>query len=199
MKLRNLYAGTALALLIVSAGPSWSQDTAQAEAEAQAVNREQVEESVTAETDSRRFRLVGIAGAPWLSRQPASRSGASPARFRHTGPDGPVGLAAGHPSGTGHAETVLRALPEGKVRHGRCRSGDRRFRAQGLRSVSGRSPKRGWQARPGSSAPRALPPSASRQASCIALGAGISPDARPAPCAEPFPPPCRLDSVGLCR
>ena len=35
MKLRNLYAGTALALLIVSAGPSWSQDTAQAEAEAQ--------------------------------------------------------------------------------------------------------------------------------------------------------------------
>ena len=52
MKLRNLYAGTALALLIVSAGPSWSQDTAQAEAEAQAVNREQVEESVTAETDS---------------------------------------------------------------------------------------------------------------------------------------------------
>ena len=52
MKLRSLYAGTALALLIVSAGPSWSQDTAQAEAEAQAVNREQVEESVTAETDS---------------------------------------------------------------------------------------------------------------------------------------------------
>ena len=52
MKLRNLYAGTALALLIVSAGPSWSQDTAQAEAEAQAVNREQVQESVTAETDS---------------------------------------------------------------------------------------------------------------------------------------------------
>ncbi|WP_312530040.1 YfdX family protein [Paracoccus sp. (in: a-proteobacteria)] len=52
MKLRNLYAGTALALLIVSAGPSWSQDTAQAEAESQAVNREQVEESVTAETDS---------------------------------------------------------------------------------------------------------------------------------------------------
>ena len=52
MKLRNLYAGTALALLIVSAGPSWSQDTAQAEAEAQAVNRAQVEESVTAETDS---------------------------------------------------------------------------------------------------------------------------------------------------
>ena len=41
-----------MALLIVSAGPSWSQDTAQAEAEAQAVNREQVEESVTAETDS---------------------------------------------------------------------------------------------------------------------------------------------------
>ena len=52
MKLRSLYAGTALALLIVSAGPSWSQDTAQAEAEAQAVNREQVEESVTDETDS---------------------------------------------------------------------------------------------------------------------------------------------------
>ena len=52
MKLRSLYAGTALALLIVSAGPSWSQDTAQAEAEAQAVNRAQVEESVTAETDS---------------------------------------------------------------------------------------------------------------------------------------------------
>ena len=52
MKLRSLYAGTALALLIVSAVPSWSQDTAQAEAEAQAVNREQVEESVTAETDS---------------------------------------------------------------------------------------------------------------------------------------------------
>ena len=52
MKLRNLYAGTALALLIVSAGPSWSQDTAQAEAEAQAVNREQVQESVIAETDS---------------------------------------------------------------------------------------------------------------------------------------------------
>ena len=52
MKLRSLYAGTALALLIVSAGPSWSQDTAQAEAEAQAVNREQVQESVTAETDS---------------------------------------------------------------------------------------------------------------------------------------------------
>ena len=52
MKLRNLYAGTALALLIVSAGPSWSQDTAQAEAEAQAVKREQVQESVTAEADS---------------------------------------------------------------------------------------------------------------------------------------------------
>ena len=54
MKLKSLYAGTALALLIVSAGPSWSQDTAQAEGEAQAVNREQVEERVTAETDSQR-------------------------------------------------------------------------------------------------------------------------------------------------
>ena len=52
MKLRSLYAGTALALLIVSAGPAWSQDAAQAEAEAQAANREQVEETVTAETDA---------------------------------------------------------------------------------------------------------------------------------------------------